>query len=435
MREYLSIISGFLLPVLQLLIIQRYITTLFGSGSRKLTGMIGWLLYYAFLVTAGFGILFPPQFLLVGNILMVFMINTVTRKESLKRHCISTLLICTVWMLVEVIVLLALEAVGTDKCVIDVAGSFISKMCMLLFSVLLGRYAKKKQYAEIPLRYFIITLLVPASSIYMMHHIFLMTALYAEYSFFSVVAGILLLLINYVIFTVYDRVGQAAELQSRNRLYEQQLDLCSHQAEEREGYYLELRRMRHDMKNHLSGILGMVNSGQTKEASDYIQKMLDDGIGTGSDEISHTGNIVVDSLVNHKYALAQKDGIRFEARIFIPSVLPFQSGHLAIIFGNLLENALEACRKLPQEQRYIILEATYIKEMLQICIKNGSPEKLKKDSSGRYLTTKEDNGWYGIGLASVEQALADYNGELFTKYEHGEFRVSAVLYSNSIEKN
>lgn len=80
--------------------------------------------------------------------------------------------------------------------------------------------------------------------------------------------------------------------------------------------------MRHDMKNHLSGILGMVNAGQTKEASDYIQKMLDDGIGTDADEISHTGNIVVDSLVNHKYALAQKDGIRFEARVFIPSVLP-----------------------------------------------------------------------------------------------------------------
>lgn len=413
MRGYLSIISAFLLPALQLLIIQRCITILFGPGNRKPAGMIGWLLYYAFLVMAGFGILFPPQFLLVGNILMVFMINTVTRKESLKRRCISTLLICTVWMLVEVIVLLALEAVGTDKCVIDVAGSFISKMCMLLFSVLLGRYAKKKQYTEIPLRYFIITLLVPASSIYMMHHIFLMTALYAEYSFFSVAAGILLLLVNYVIFMVYDRMGQAAE---------------------REGYYLELRRMRHDMKNHLSGILGMVNAGQTKEAGDYIQKMLDDGIGTDADEISHTGNIVVDSLVNHKYALAQKDGIQFEARVFIPSVLPFQSGHLAIIFGNLLENALEACRKLPQEQRYIILEATYIKEMLQICIKNGSPGKLKKDSSGRYLTTKKDTGCHGIGLASVEQALADYDGELFTQYENGEFQASAVLYSNSIEE-
>ena len=434
MRGYLSIISGFLLPPLQLLIIQRCITTLFGPGNRKPTGMIGWLLYYAFLVTTGFGILFPLQFLLFGNILMVFMISTVTRKKSLKKRCISTLLICTVWMLVEVIVLLILEAVGTDECVIDDAGSFISKMCMLLFSVLLDRYTKEQQYAEIPLRYFIITLLVPASSIYMMHHIFLMAAFHAEYSFFWVVAGILLLLVNYVIFMVYDRMGQAAELQSRNRLYEQQLDLCSHQAVERELHYLELRRMRHDMKNHLSGILGIVNAGQAKEAGNYIQKMLDDGIGTGTGEISHTGNIVVDSLVNHKYALALKYGIRFEARVFIPSVLPFQSGHLTIIFGNLLENALEACQKLPQEQRYIILEATYIKDILQICIKNSSPEETKKDSSGRYLTTKEDAGWHGIGLASVEQALGGYDGELFTEYEDGEFRASAVLYGCSNEE-
>ena len=434
MRGYLSIISGFLLPPLQLLIIQRCITTLFGPGNRKPTGMIGWLLYYAFLVTTGFGILFPLQFLLFGNILMVFMISTVTRKKSLKKRCISTLLICTVWMLVEVIVLLILEAVGTDECVIDDAGSFISKMCMLLFSVLLDRYTKEQQYAEIPLRYFIITLLVPASSIYMMHHIFLMAAFHAEYSFFWVVAGILLLLVNYVIFMVYDRMGQAAELQSRNRLYEQQLDLCSHQAVERELHYLELRRMRHDMKNHLSGILGIVNAGQAKEAGNYIQKMLDDGIGTGTGEISHTGNIVVDSLVNHKYALALKYGIRFEARVFIPSVLPFQGGHLSIIFGNLLENALESCRKLPQEQRYIILEATYIKDILQICIKNSSPEETKKDSSGRYLTTKEDAGWHGIGLASVEQALGGYDGELFTEYEDGEFRASAVLYGCSNEE-
>ena len=112
MRGYLSVISGFLLPALQLLIIQRYITTLFGPGNRKPAGIISWFLYYAFLVATGFELLFPPQFLLVGNIFMVFMISTVTRKESLKRRCISTLLICTVWMVVEVIVLLILEAVG-----------------------------------------------------------------------------------------------------------------------------------------------------------------------------------------------------------------------------------------------------------------------------------------------------------------------------------
>ncbi len=59
MRGYLSVISGFLLPALQLLIIQRYITTLFGPGNRKPAGMIIWFLYYAFLVATGLELLFP----------------------------------------------------------------------------------------------------------------------------------------------------------------------------------------------------------------------------------------------------------------------------------------------------------------------------------------------------------------------------------------
>ena len=160
--------------------------------------------------------------------------------------------------------------------------------------------------------------------------------------------------------------------------------------------------------------------------------MLDDGIGNETGEISRTGNIVVDSLVNHKYAIALKSGIRFEARVFIPSALPFKGGHLAIILGNLLENALEACQKLPQEQRYIILEASYIKEILQICIRNSSSEKERRDGNGRYLTTKEDTSCHGIGLASVEQALACYDGELLLEHECGEFMASAVLYGNSI---
>lgn len=430
MRGYISIISGFLLPALQLLIIQRCITAIYGQGNKKLIGYIGWLIYYAFLVITDFGILFPPQILLFGNILMVFMLCTITRKTGIKKRCICTILICTVWMLMEVIVLQALEAVGTESGIIDNAGSFISKMCMLLFSVVIGRYAKEGQYAEIPLRYFLITLLVPVSSIYMIHNILLMAAFHQEYALFSVIAGILLLLINYVIFMVYDQMGKAAELQSRNRLYEQQLELCSRQAEERESFYIELRRMRHDMKNHLSGILGMVKAGKMEEAGAYIQGMLDDGIGDGEKEVSRSGNIVVDSLVNHKYAIAVKNGIRFDVNVLIPSVLPFQEGHLVIIFGNLLENALDACRKMPQEQRYIILDAVYKKEMLHICIRNSSRESYRKDNEGHYLTTKTDTGCHGIGLISVEQALSDYDGELFIEHDKGEFRVSAVLYGN-----
>ena len=424
MREYLSIISGFLLPALQLLIIQRYITTLFGSGSRKLAGMIGWLLYYAFLVTAGFGILFPPQFLLVGNILMVFMINTVTRKESLKRRCISTLLICTVWMLVEVIVLLALEAVGTDKCVIDVAGSFISKMCMLLFSVLLGRYAKKKQYTEIPLRYFIITLLVPASSIYMMHHIFLMTALYAEYSFFSVVAGILLLLINYVIFTVYDRVGQAAELQSRNRLYEQQLDLCSHQAEEREGYYLELRRMRHDMKNHLLALKKYTQEQDWKGLEEYLNELSRDMLDYNYQ--IWTGNHMLDMILNQKEKEAEKQKTQMQISTEVFTTLPFSDREIISLFGNLLDNALEACEQIKEGERWIHIKMKKKNQLLYIEIVNAAKNTgIQTDEN---FVSKKDGVLHGYGMKNIRDIVEQYNGMFQCKSQEDRFEVVITIY-------
>ena len=105
-----------------------------------------------------------------------------------------------------------------------------------------------------------------------MHHIFLIAAVHSEYMIFSATASFLLLVVNYVIFEVYDWISRNAELREQNRLYAQQLELCSQQAEERESLYLEIRRIRHDLKNHLSGLLGMVQTGQTSEAEKYIMQ-------------------------------------------------------------------------------------------------------------------------------------------------------------------
>lgn len=219
-----------------------------------------------------------------------------------------------------------------------------------------------------------------------------------------------------------------AALQAQNQMYEQQLDLCSRQAEEWETYYLKIQRMRHDMSNHLLSLLGLVRSGELEEAEGYIQTMLEDGIGDQADEVSQSRNIIVDSLVNHKYALAQKDGIPFEANIVIPAVLPFQGGHLTVVLGNLLDNALEACRKLPQKQRYIQLEVTYVKGLLKICVSNSCLPLHEKDNKGRYLTTKEDKLHHGVGLSSVEQVAAYYQGEMLAEDDGNKFQVVVVMY-------
>ena len=345
-----------------------------------------------------------------------------------------TILICSVWMLVEVLCAMVLTVAGAQNATLSDAGNVISKLCMLLLSVLISHYMKVKNSPEISLRYFLVILLVPASSIYIMHNIFIIAAVYDEFSKFSVFASLMLLLVNYVVFEIYDWMSRDAMVREQNRLYGQQLELCSRQAEERESLYLEIRRLRHDMKNYLSCLLGAVQTGEKKEAEMLIQEMLNDGISNRTSEVSRSGNIVVDSLVNYKHDLAEKEGIMFEANVFIPVSLPFQSGHLAVILGNLLDNALEACRGVPEGQRYIKLDISYVKEMLQICIRNSYHATHRKDSSGRYLTTKKDTLDHGIGLSSVEQAVSCYHGEMTAEGTGNEFRVSVVMYGSDGEK-
>ena len=376
-----------------------------------------------------------PLVLITGNIILVFLISTVTARKSIKLRCMFTILICSVWMLVEVLCAMVLTVAGAQNATLSDAGNVICKLCMLLLSVLISHYMKVKNSPEISLRYFLVILLVPASSIYIMHNIFIIAAVYDEFSKFSVFSSLMLLLVNYVVFEIYDWMSRDAMVREQNRLYGQQLELCSRQAEERESLYLEIRRLRHDMKNYLSCLLGAVQTGEKKEAEMLIQEMLNDGISNRTSEVSRSGNIVVDSLVNYKHDLAEKEGIMFEANVFIPVSLPFQSGHLAVILGNLLDNALEACRGVPEGQRYIKLDISYVKEMLQICIRNSYHATHRKDSSGRYLTTKKDTLDHGIGLSSVEQAVSCYHGEMTAEGTGNEFRVSVVMYGSDGEND
>ena len=434
MKQLLMTVSDLFFLFLHLLIMQRCMTAFLGPGKRSYKSVIAWMGYYIFLFLTNKVFHVSPLVLITGNIILVFLISTVTARKSIKLRCMFTILICSVWMLVEVLCAMVLTVAGAQNATLSDAGNVISKLCMLLLSVLISHYMKVKNSPEISLRYFLVILLVPASSIYIMHNIFIIAAVYDEFSKFSVFSSLMLLLVNYVVFEIYDWMSRDAMVREQNRLYGQQLELCSRQAEERESLYLEIRRLRHDMKNYLSCLLGAVQTGEKKEAEMLIQEMLNDGISNRTSEVSRSGNIVVDSLVNYKHDLAEKEGIMFEANVFIPVSLPFQSGHLAVILGNLLDNALEACRGVPEGQRYKKLDISYVKEMLQICIRNSYHATHRKDSSGRYLTTKKDTLDHGIGLSSVEQAVSCYHGEMTAEGTGNEFRVSVVMYGSDGEK-
>lgn len=427
-------VSNLLAPCFYLLIMRKFMNAFLAHPKKTPLRYVMWTGYYLLQTIPMLGIQISPPMMLVLNIILVIVISIVSYDASLKRICIFSLLICSSWMFVEIATDILLSLFGMEGWEAQTAGSIISLMCMFFIAVIAGHYIKRRNRRDIPLQHVAAILIVPVGSIYLMHNIFKITAHHPEYSCFAIASSLLLLLLIYIIFEVYDRMTDDAEVQEKNLLYEQEFELMNKQAEEREAYDAEMGRLRHDMRNHMESLLGMARENNMGQMEEYIKDMLQMTSNRRPDDVSRSGNIIVDSLVNAKCDLARKEGIKFDATVFLPAVLPFRGGHLTIVFGNLLDNALEACQTVQEGKRYIVLSASYEKGVLMISVINPYHGTLKKGHSNRYATTKADAENHGMGLSSVEQAVEAYQGQMIAEGNDGIFRVSLVMYGSDEKK-
>ena len=435
MGEYMAVITGVFIAFLHISIVRKFMDAFLQERNDNIFRYVVWAMYFTFAVATNLTNITRPVIQIATNILFIFTLAILDRKASVKIALFFSLIVCAVWMLVEVGAVIVIEMYGIDFVENRDSVCFVSLLIMLLLVVVLNKSWKGPKYGDIPLKYFIMILSIPLISIFLTNRIFLIATRHREYSDFAVISSAFLLMMNYIIFEVYTWMSRDAELKSLNKLYGQQLELCSRQAEEKEQLYMEIKRTRHDMKSHLSSILGMIESGEKDEAAKYIQQLIADGLGSASEEVSKSGNIVIDSLINYKYSIAKKEGIAFEVSNFIPSVLPFKSEHLVIILGNLLENAFDACMKVQPKGRFIRLDMNFEKNMLNISIKNSCIYENRRDRYGRFFSTKHDAEHHGIGLASIKQAVSGYEGEVIIDDKGNQFNVAVIMYGKEENEN
>ncbi|MDE5823546.1 MAG: hypothetical protein K2H91_02525 [Lachnospiraceae bacterium] len=251
--------DSLLTSLFYILIMHKLMKAFFSRPSGNPLRFAAWIVYYVLQVVPVLGFTISPSVILSLNMALVLMISSISYDAGMKRRCIFSALVCAVWMLVEVSTDIILRLAGMDGWELQTAGTVISLMLMYLLAIIAGHYAKRMDRRDIPFQYAVAVLTVPAGSAYLMHNIFLITAQHEEYTLFAIISGLLLLLLIYMIFEVYDRMVDDAEAQEKNLLYEQELDLLNRHAKEREAYDTEMRR--HDMKNHMSSLLGMLQGG------------------------------------------------------------------------------------------------------------------------------------------------------------------------------
>jgi len=201
-----------------------------------------------------------------------------------------------------------------------------------------------------------------------------------------------------------------------------QNDLVVKHYNEVQHIYDQMRGWRHDYHNHIQTMKAFLALGQDTEHTQYLNKL--DADLTSVDTMLKTGNVMVDAILNSKISIA-KD-ISINAKATVPQELVISEIDLCIIIGNLLDNAIEACLKLPNPKaRFIRVYVGRHKSMLYISVTNAIDSRPKKRGQG-YLSTKKSPS-HGFGLSRIDRIAAKYGGFVNRQTEEGAFATEITL--------
>lgn len=137
-----------------------------------------------------------------------------------------------------------------------------------------------------------------------------------------------------------------------------------------------IRKVRHDLKNHLSVVSAKLNSGDTDGCNEYINTLTETVNSFGN--IISTNNSVIDYLINSK--LSRQDKIKITVSGYVGDYSDIDDADLACILGNVIDNAVEAEQKIDEENRRIELHFLSRNQTRIIVCKNTISESVLKSN-------------------------------------------------------
>lgn len=208
------------------------------------------------------------------------------------------------------------------------------------------------------------------------------------------------------------------------KLVEYQTEQSEKHLNEVRSIHKEMRGYKHDFHHHLQALKGQLEAGEVDRALAYIEQL--DNQLMNVDTLLKTGNISLDAILSAKIAQAKAENIAVTVKANVPDALTISDLELSIIIGNLLDNAIEACRTVTGE-RFIRIFISMKGTMLYFSMLNAAGAKKKK--TGSLFATHKD-GVHGFGLRRAEAILEEHGGWVKYNSEDGaftsEFLVPAV---------
>ena len=418
-----TVIPGFLMSIYALVVFKVYLDT-FLKKEKRFKAISGWSVFFLwqyFINSECY--LLPPDLNLTCTLAAAVIMTLISYKGSWGKRCTFAILFVTVWMLLEGVVEFSVDIlVGQTK-----AYFFTSAVCsqsLLLFIVAGIRFGinfKGKVKTQTAEELFFVIL--PMAGIVLYYALYKM-ARGSEWNHsygglqWLIVAAIALLIINLSLYPAYMFVMRALHNYKSLSLYKKHIELFRQEQFLEEAATVEILELRHDIKQHLVYLQKLIIEDRKDDALCTIEGLIGNAEKRGALK-SNTGNIVVDALVNHAWHRAMERNIDFQVKLDSLSGLTIPNSDLCILLGNALDNALEASEYVPEDQRVIWVDISYMKQCLLINLRNRYVGELKQ-KDGRLCSRKEGIG-HGMGILSMEKIVGKLDGTLTIEEKGGVF--------------
>lgn len=180
-----------------------------------------------------------------------------------------------------------------------------------------------------------------------------------------------------------------------------------------------VRSVYHDLKNHLLVLQANMSSHEDmQEELLALQNKI-----SGYEDYYHTGNSFLDVLMRDKSRAAKEKKIDFQAAVQFHAGNFMEPLDISTIFGNALDNAIEASEKLADSMRLIDVKASQVRDMLIIAVENNCSAMESFD----HKTSKQDKFLHGFGLNNIKSTVEKYQGECIIKHSGQKFILKIMI--------
>lgn len=366
-----------------------------------------------------------PLAVLVANIILLLLL-TLLYEGSLRKSLLSVSTIYVSLMLVETLLAFLTSTLKFNLLVPFHYESEFGIALIRVTSFVLVRFVKGfrnvKADSDLPMSYWISLIGIPLGTVFMLFSVFMNGNLPRV-----IVLGCMCcaFLINILSFYLYDKIAELMKermdmqvTREQNRFYEYQVRMMKDTLD-------SIRVLRHDMKNKLSALYNMACEGKNEDLVGYLEELTD--VSSQSKEYAHSGNVTIDSIINYKLQKAEERHIKITTDVIVPVELLVPAFDIAVVLGNLLDNALDAVSYVDEGNRWIDIGIKYSKGRLIVKISNAFDGTIIRNAEG-IVSRKADKDNHGLGIKSVETTLEKYDGALQIVHEGQKFEAKVLMY-------